>query len=207
MKLKVCGMRNAENIRELVKLQPDYIGFIFYEKSKRYAGAELEPQLVLNLPSSIQKVGVFVNASIEYIKEQIEKYQLHVVQLHGDEIPEACAIAKATGITVIKAFSVDSAFDFSSTMPYESVCDYFLFDTKGEGYGGTGKSFDWSILTKYNNKVPFLLSGGIDLEHAERIKDLKGFNLHAVDINSRFEIEPGLKDINKIRQFIKLIEI
>lgn len=206
-KLKVCGMRETSNIAHLQLLSPDYMGFIFYEKSKRYAGDTLEPSALSALNKSIERVGVFVNASNEEIAERITSFHLDLVQLHGDETPEQCRALKQQGISVIKAFAVDGSFDFGMTAPYEAVCDYFLFDTKGEGYGGTGKTFDWEVLKQYNNKVPFFLSGGVDVDSVSKIRELQGLNIHAIDINSRFETEPGIKNIDKIRQFIKLLEL
>jgi phosphoribosylanthranilate isomerase len=195
-------MKYSTNISEALGLDPYYMGFIFYEKSKRYVGNQLDEKLLKSF-SKINKVGVFVNQEEEFILDQAKKYDFKFIQLHGNESPALCKNLKAKGYKVIKAFSLDENFDFSTTEPYKPVCDFFLFDTKGEDYGGTGKKFNWEILKKYDNEIPFFLSGGIDLEQAGQIKTLKGLNLHAIDINSRFETEPGLKDLGKIKKFIE----
>ncbi|RLD65648.1 MAG: phosphoribosylanthranilate isomerase [Bacteroidetes bacterium] len=205
-KLKVCGMKYPDNIRQLLKLKPDFIGFIFYKKSKRYVGHNLNIKK-LNIPESIKKVGVFVNAEVDEIKDKIKEYQLDLVQLHGDESPEICKELKQTGIKISKAFQVDENFDFSVLKPFFSVCDYYLFDTKTKLYGGSGKKFNWKILEKYNNQKPFFLSGGIDLEDVDEIDKLKNLNIFAIDINSKFEISPGVKDIEKIKKFKIGLEI
>lgn len=199
-KLKVCGMKHLKNIEALVKSKPDFIGFIFYEKSKRFVGDELDISK-LNTPKSIRKVGVFVNSSIEYILENFKKNKLDLVQLHGNESPEFCNKLYKKDIKISKAFQIDEDFDFSALEAYHGVCDYFLFDTKTKLYGGSGKKFNWQVLERYDNKKPFFLSGGIDLEDTGAIKSLKKLNIYAIDINSKFEIGPGLKDIEKIKQF------
>lgn len=201
MKIKVCGMKHPSNIREISDLGPDYMGFIFYSKSKRDVTGILDEPL-LNTLGKPEKVGVFVNEAFEMIKSLAEQYKLSYIQLHGDESPELCLQLKKSGLGVIKVFSIDGTFDFSITKSYKSCCDFFLFDTKGENYGGTGKRFDWNILKEYDNEVPFFLSGGIEPDQADEIRNLKGLNIHAVDINSRFEIEPGLKDAGKVRIFM-----
>jgi phosphoribosylanthranilate isomerase len=202
-KLKVCGMKFSGNIKDLAGLSPDYMGFIFYDKSKRFVFNELDKDQLLLLDNKISKVGVFVNEKVETMVEIAKKFGFKTIQLHGDESPEVCRQIKEADISVIKAFSIDENFDFSFLEPYKQHCDYFLFDTKGVDYGGNGKRFNWEVLKKYNNEVPFFLSGGIDLMNAEEIKNLIGLNIHAIDINSCFETQPGLKDINKISQFIR----
>jgi phosphoribosylanthranilate isomerase len=204
-KFKVCGMRDSANIAGLLNLQPTYMGFIFYEKSPRHIGEELNADLLKSFPKHIKKVGVFVNAHPDMILKNVKKYSLDLVQLHGNEMPDVCKQLRNRGISIIKAFQLDETFNFNRLNNYKSVCDYFLFDTKSDNFGGTGKAFDWQILSKYDNEKPFFLSGGIDLVHAQVISELKGFNLHAVDINSRFEIEPGLKDVEKIKTFVQLM--
>lgn len=191
-KLKICGMKFFENILEVSALQPDYLGFIFYEKSARFFEDEIP-----NLPKSIQKVGVFVNDNFESIISKIHKYQLNIAQLHGNETPEFCKDIQ-TFCKVIKVFSIDNTFDFHQLENYETVCDYFLFDTKGVLHGGNGYAFDWSILSKYKSQKPFFLSGGIDLENFNQLKKLN-LPIFAIDINSKFELEPGLKDLEKIK--------
>lgn len=194
-------MRQADNIKAVAALAPDYMGFIFYEKSKRFAGDFLDEQLVNQLPSSLKKVGVFVNQSIEYISQKAAQFGLSIIQLHGDESANQCAALKKEGFTVIKAFQIDPDFNFDRLEPYKNYSDYFLFDTKSDQYGGTGKTFDWSILSKYDNQIPLFLSGGIGIEQLEGLKNLASLNLHALDINSKFELEPALKDVLAIKKF------
>ncbi len=201
-KLKVCGMKNPDNIQQLVKLNPDFIGFIFYKKSKRYIGDSLGISS-LDIPESIKKVAVFVNSSINEVKTIMIKHQLDFAQLHGDESPEFCLELKKAGIKITKAFQIDEDFDFSVLKQYDSACDYFLFDTKTNLYGGSGKKFNWRILEKYDNQKPFFLSGGIDLEDVDEIKKIYNLNIYAIDINSKFEVKSGMKDIDKIEKFIK----
>jgi phosphoribosylanthranilate isomerase len=194
MKLKICGMKFPNNIIEVGSLLPDYMGFIFWEKSARYFDGVMP-----DLPKSIKKVGVFVNESIPVIEDKIEKYNLQAIQLHGQESVAFCSKIKAkfdTSIEIIKVFSADENFDFSILKQYESVCDYFLFDTKGKLPGGNGTTFDWKILEKYPSTKPFFLSGGIGIEELDSINEISKTNLpiYAIDINSKFEIEPGLKN-------------
>ncbi|MDI5887759.1 phosphoribosylanthranilate isomerase [Flavobacterium yafengii] len=196
MKLKICGMKYPDNILEVGALLPDYMGFIFWEKSSRYFDG-----VIPDLPKSIKKVGVFVNATQEEILEKIVKYDLQAVQLHGQESVEFCLDLrenlKQVQIEIIKVFSVDDAFDFEVLKPFEAVCDYFLFDTKGKLPGGNGTTFDWKVLEKYPSSKPFFLSGGIGMEEMEAVKEILKTNLplYAIDVNSKFEIEPGLKNI------------
>jgi len=204
-KIKVCGMRDAENIRQLVKLKPDYIGFIFYEKSPRYIGKQVPAEILDLIPSDIKKVGVFVNATEREIKDAITRNSLNMIQLHGNESPEMCQILRMAGVQVIKAFPVDKNFDFHSIQRYRESCAFYLFDTKTPNYGGSGMKFDWTLLDRQNFTKPVFLSGGIGLEDAENIINLNNKDIKVVDINSRFEIEPGLKDIEKVKEFIKII--
>lgn len=199
--IKVCGMREKENILELSSVHPDFVGLIFYDKSKRYAGLTDPKNIVI--PNGIKKVGVFINSTNEEILKIIEQYALDLIQLHGDETPDQCKSLQKAGIKIIKAFSVDENFDFKKLDSYESFVDYFLFDTKGKEYGGNGITFNWEVLSHYKLNIPFFLSGGIDLQHVEKIKNLKHTQFFALDLNSRFELEPGLKDVNKIKYFIE----
>jgi phosphoribosylanthranilate isomerase len=202
-KLKICGMRYADNVREVAALKPDYMGFIFYEKSKRFIGKNFNPAIIDSLPKETTPVGVFVNPSLDDIYEAYDKGFM-TVQLHGDESPDFCSeLDAAACISSIKAFRIDENFDFKILKPYKSVCPYFLFDTQTEGYGGSGRKFNWRLLEKYDNEVPFFLSGGISLEDAEEINKLEGLNIHAIDINSRFELNPGMKDVAKIKNFME----
>ena len=191
-------MKYEDNIKAVAELQPDYMGFIFYKKSKRnFEG------ILPNLPDGIKKVGVFVDTSLEEINENIEKYGLQAVQLHGDESPEFCDHIK--NVEVIKVFAIGKTFDFGTLKQYEDVCDYFLFDTKGKEKGGNGIVFDWNLLKNYSSKKPFFLSGGIGLEELESIKDFSNSKLarycYALDLNSKFEDEPGLKNVEKLNYF------
>ncbi len=198
MKLKVCGMRDPQNIAALSALFPDYMGFIFWEPSKRFVS-----QITPALPSSIKKTGVFVDQSPDHILEIAALHQLQALQLHGKENPRDCQLLRATGLEIIKAFSIDHAFDFDALTPYESVCDYFLFDTKGPLPGGNGRRFDWSVLKRYPSQKPFFLSGGIGPKDHKAIASIISLNLplYALDINSRFETVPGLKNIESIKAF------
>jgi len=204
MKLKVCGMRDAENIKELIQLQPDFIGFIFYDKSSR--NVPVFPNVTI--PKSIKKVGVFVNESLDRITEIVAENSLDCVQLHGDESPEYCSGLRKMmqdDVQIIKAFPVDASFDFDQLNNYETLVDYFLFDTKGEKVGGNGVVFDWSLLAQKESDKPFLLSGGLG---EESLSDLHEFmksplseNCIGWDVNSKFEIRPAYKDIDKIKEF------
>ncbi|MDQ0966942.1 phosphoribosylanthranilate isomerase [Flavobacterium sp. W4I14] len=204
LKLKVCGMRLAANIAAVAELQPDYLGFIFYEKSPRLI-SDVSAELIKYIPSEIKTVGVFVNEALEKVKDKVNTLKLKTVQLHGSESTEYCAALKSSfpALEVIKAFGIDEDFDFSGLGAYLNVVDYFLFDTKTKMHGGSGKTFNWSVLDRYTYTKPYFLSGGIDLEHAPTIKEINDERLYALDINSRFEIEPGLKDAEKIKEFIK----
>ncbi len=201
MKLKVCGMKYQDNILEVAGLQPHYLGFIFHEPSSRC----FEGNIPI-LPESIQKVGVFVDKPVEYIVQHIEKYQLDVIQLHGHESAEVCRLLKSTGKTVIKVFSIKDNFDFDVLDVYEEVCDYFLFDTKGRLPGGNGYAFNWKILDDYPSTKPFFLSGGIGIDEMDNLIKFKQSEAskfcYAVDVNSKFEIEPGLKNIDELKNFV-----
>ncbi|OQX98309.1 MAG: N-(5'-phosphoribosyl)anthranilate isomerase [Bacteroidetes bacterium 4572_117] len=199
-KLKICGMKYPDNIRQLINLKPDFIGFIFYDKSKRFIDNNLNISNI-NISKSINKVGVFVNSSINYINKKIIDYKLDFIQLHGNESPQFCKKLQKTSVNIIKAFQIDEDFDFSKLKQYETACNYYLFDTKTKLYGGSGKKFNWKVLEKYDNKKPFFLSGGIDIDDVNEIKKLKNLNIYAIDINSKFEIKAGVKDIEKIRTF------
>ena len=201
IKLKVCGMRENENILELAKLLPDYMGFIFYGSSKRYAGEQLDAEVLASLPASIIKTGVFVNENTEIIKATAHRYGLKAVQLHGEETPAVCAELKAFGLQVIKVVHVAAEVGWKSLECYESVCDYFLFDTADASWGGTGRMFDWNILKNYPSSKPFFLSGGIGIEQLPIPEFVLEKSLWAIDVNSRFEINPGLKDIERIKRF------
>ena len=194
-------MRDKENISNLLALKPDYIGFIFYDKSKRFV-ADF-PQI--EIPSTTKKVGVFANETIEEIIEKVNQHTLDFVQLHGNETPEFCSALSAKNIKIIKAFSVGENFDFNATLLFEKHVSLFLFDTKGKNYGGNGIKFNWDLLQNYTGKIPFLLSGGISINDAEEIKKFKHPAFLGIDINSGFELEPGLKNIKEIKEFKSLL--
>jgi len=207
MKLKICGMKYPENILEVGSLLPDYMGFIFWEKSARYFDG-----IIPTLPKSIKKVGVFVNETSEEILKKIENHNLQAVQLHGNESVEFCVDLKNkidNAIEIIKVFSVNDDFDFEVLKSFENVCDYFLFDTKGKLPGGNGIAFDWKVLEKYPSTKPFFLSGGIGIDEMDAVNEILKTNLptYAIDINSKFEIEPGLKNIQLCTDAIHRISI
>lgn len=196
-------MRDSGNIMEVGSLGVEYIGFIFYEHSPRYVGENFSMPL---LPSSTKRVGVFVNESADVIARMVDRFSLDLVQLHGNEAPEVCAVLKKSNVGVIKVFSVGEAMDFKVTAPYHGVADYFLFDTKGKYFGGNGSAFNWDLLQGYDQVTPFFLSGGLT---PENISDLKGgseLNIYALDFNSGVEISAGLKDIRKIREVKQSLE-
>jgi phosphoribosylanthranilate isomerase len=203
MKIKVCGMRNPSNIKELVELHPDYIGFIFYPKSKRFVGEQISEDILSLIPVYIQKVGVFVNEPFDSLLEKFKSNRLDMAQLHGSEIPGYCKRLKMLGIPLIKVFSISNNFDFELVKPYDPYCDFYLFDTAGVLPGGSGLKFDWEKLEQYTGEKPFFLSGGIKPIDAESIKQLSHNELYAIDVNSGFELEPGLKDIPKLKAFME----
>ena len=199
MKLKVCGMKSVENIKSIADLNPDYMGFIFYDESKRnFEG------IIPELPRSIKKTGVFVNEYVEIVVSLIEEYKLEAVQLHGDESVAYIQQLKE-GIRQAQLDSIKDNFDFEILKPYENEVGYFLFDTKGEERGGNGVKFDWSVLKEYPYSKPFFLSGGIGPNDAEQVKEIKvaGMPIYAVDVNSKFESKPGVKNSNEVKNFKK----
>ncbi len=197
MLLKVCGMTQGSQIEELdQKGIADLIGFIFYEPS---------PRSVRNASFDLQnahKVGVFVNATFDEILDKVIAFRLDYVQLHGDEEPELCC-ALRTHTKIIKAFRIQDRMDHAELGTFEPYCDLFLFDTHTPNYGGSGMRFDWELLKDYRGDVPFLLSGGIDPESLEELRHFQHPKFHGIDINSRFEVNPGVKDIKLIQQFKK----
>lgn len=201
MELKICGMRDELNIHEIAQLRPNYMGFIFYKNSKRYVGLNFSKTNLIELSTDINKVGVFVNEEIDEILSIQSKYSLDYLQLHGDESPQVCEQLYLLNKKVIKAFAVGKSFDFSVLTAYKPFVNYFLFDTKGKEYGGNGISFDWNLLKNYDGEIPLFLSGGIGLEEIELLNqlDYKKINIQVIDVNSKIEIEPGIKDINKAK--------
>ena len=201
MIIKVCGMHDSNNIKDLLNLDIDYMGMIFYEKSPRY----VEQPPLYTPTDKVKKVGVFVNEDFQTIMEKSEVFNLDIIQLHGNETPELCKKIKAAGLGVFKAFGVDDNFDFQITHPYSECTSLFVFDTKTKDYGGSGKKYNWKKLHEYNGKTPFLLSGGISVDDANQIKSFEHPQFAGVDLNSGFEISPGIKDIEKIRLFIEQV--
>lgn len=200
MIIKVCGMREAENIRAADALPIQMMGFIFYPKSTRYVAKRPE-----YLPRNTRRVGVFVDEEANHILRIAEEYGLDYIQLHGHESPELCRQLTANGLGVIKTISVSAAEDFTRTSRYESSCAFLLFDTQTPQYGGSGKPFDWDLLQHYRGETPFLLSGGISPQDAERIRNLSHPHWAGIDLNSRFESSPGHKEITLLNDFIHRI--
>ena len=196
MIIKVCGMKEDQNILGLDKLQPDFIGLIFYEKSPRFVGENSIPK------TNAKKVGVFVNSSLEEIIFQAQKHDFNYVQLHGDEEVSLAKSLQEKGFKVIKNFSIGDEINDALMQEWQPFCDYFLFDTKGKSRGGTGEKFDWNLLQDYKLDTPFLLSGGIDSEDISKIKKIKNKAFKGIDLNSKFEKEPGIKNIEKLKLFI-----
>lgn len=192
--IKVCGMRESASLTAVAELQPDFLGFIFYPKSSRYVGEELPAAALATLPTGIRKVGVFVDEATDVIRARVEEFGLDLVQLHGHETPFQCQELRTSGLAVIKAFSVGADFDFNQLLPYVGHVDYFLFDTKGAQPGGNGTTFDWHLLEGYPFEVPYFLAGGLELAHAETLRNLRLPGLFALDLNSKFELQPGVKD-------------
>jgi phosphoribosylanthranilate isomerase len=211
LKIKVCGMREAANIQAVGFLPIHFMGFIFYEKSSRFVTDDIDT--VSTCPEDLTRVGVFVDADIDFVLEKIDKHELNAVQLHGQEAPqylegfstklkEKLRMEAINDIEIIKAFSVDEHFDFNVLKPYIGLVNYFLFDTKTPQHGGSGQKFDWSILTKYDLDIPFLLAGGISEQDVDLVKSLNINQLYGLDLNSKFEISPALKDVEKLRKFL-----
>lgn len=205
LKIKVCGMQYAYNISQLNALQPNFMGFIFYPPSKRFVGLDFDKSVLKSVPNQIIKTGVFVDATEGEVLEFAQLYTMQAVQLHGNESPTFCATIKASGLTLIKAFGIADDFDWEQLKSYQNVVDYFLWDTKTEIHGGSGKQFDWKLLNNYKLNVPFFLSGGISLDNLDEVKKIHHPHFFGVDLNSKFETQPGIKDIKKLEKaFLKL---
>ena len=202
MIVKVCGMRDDENIRQVEALGVDVMGFIFWPKSSRYVS-----QCPDYLPTQCKRVGVFVDEDPEQVKRLADDYGLDYIQLHGQESP--AYISQLGELYIIKAFNIATAEDLLQTRPYEGLVDCFLFDAKGKSVGGNGEKFNWTVLADYVGKTPFLLSGGIGPDDVAQVNAFVRGDLQSarqcigIDLNSRFELSPGLKDINKLKVFLK----
>lgn len=195
-------MRSPENIKAVAALAPDFLGFIFYAKSKRYVGESWATKGLEDLAPSIKKVGVFVKESLANVEFLAKQYDLDYLQLHGGESVDYCQELKAKGYRIIKVFSVGESFDFSQTKPFAPYADYFLFDTKGKDYGGNGIAFNWALLAAYEGETPFLLSGGIRPSDREKVQAFDHPKCVGIDVNSGFEIEPALKNIEDLAKFL-----
>ena len=198
--IKVCGMREADNIREVEALGIDMMGFIFWPKSSRYVSQRPD-----YLPKRVKRVGVFVDEEPEQVRRLAGEYGLDYIQLHGHEMPEVISYLRTPALPhprIIKAFNISTEEDLLQTKPYEGLVDYFLFDAKGKSVGGNGEKFNWDVLEAYQGSTPFLLSGGIGPDDAERVNAFYHPKCIGIDLNSRFELTPGLKDIAKLREFI-----
>jgi len=211
MRIKVCGMTKAAQVRELDAMGVEFAGFIFYPKSKRYVLQHMPPSEIRSIKGRINKVGVFVNEDEDVLLNRVDDCGLYLVQLHGDESPRYCERI-ANYITVVKAFrlSEDDNIEWK-IRDYMDSADMFLFDTEGAGYGGTGKKFNWEMLKEADIRKPFFLSGGIQPEDVDALKDFQttrvAKDLFCVDINSRFEVVPGIKDMNKVKKFIEQLKV
>ena len=203
MIIKVCGMRDAENNREVEALGIDLMGFIFWPKSSRYVC-----ERPAYLPTQCKRVGVFVDEDAETIKQIADDYALDIIQLHGHESPEQIShLSPLTShLSIIKAFNIATTEDLDATKSYEGLVDYFLFDTKAQLPGGSGQQFDWSVLADYVGNTPFLLSGGIGPDDSERVNGFHHPQCIGIDLNSKFEVAPALKDINKLKEFLENVK-
>ena len=201
MDIKVCGLKYEANIKELSLFDINYMGFIFYKNSARYISNAISFDFIRTIPKHIKKVGVFVNEPTYGIINSVAQYNLDYVQLHGDESELNCSELKPY-VKIIKAFRIKDDFDFNHLKKYVPYVDFFLFDTDTKNYGGSGQQFNWDLLKQYDLDKPFFLSGGIDEASLDKLKSFNHPQLYAIDINSKFEIEPALKDSKKIKQFI-----
>ncbi|MDP2088331.1 MAG: phosphoribosylanthranilate isomerase [Flavobacteriaceae bacterium] len=198
-------MKYPQNIEEIALLKPNYMGFIFYEKSARFIGNQLSKATFQSIPTSTKKVAVFVNESAENIEEIYQMYHFDFIQLHGHETPEFCKKLNNKGINIIKAFAVNEDFDFTILDDFEAYCELFLFDAKGINFGGNGQSFDWNLLQKYHLNTPFFLSGGIGLENIQAALNFKHPLLFGLDLNSRLELNTAIKSVEITEQIFKTI--
>ncbi len=200
--IKVCGMREPKNIEEIAALPIDLMGGIFYHKSARFLGDRSDSaEAFKNLPTRVKSVGVFVNSELSYLEAMQKQFGLSYLQLHGNETPEQCRAASIIA-PVIKAFGLHDDFDFSQLAPFSEVVDLFIFDTSTKGYGGSGRKFNWEILSKYSGNTPFLLSGGLSQEDSDSVNAITHPKLSGVDLNSGFETSPALKSLSELELFI-----
>ena len=201
--VKVCGMTDGDNIRRVEALGVDFIGFVFHEPSPRYAA--IVPSY---LPERAKRVGVFVDSPREEVERKAERFGLQVLQLHGGESPDYCRCLRETlGLPLVKAFHLAEPEDLRRTEPYEGLCDFFLFEPLTCLPGGSGKTFDWQLLRPYEGRTPFLLSGGIGSDSIEALRRFHHPRWAGIDLNSRFELAPGLKDVERLSQFLQALTI
>jgi len=200
IKLKVCGMRDEANIRDVAATGPDYMGFIFYKGSRRFVGEDFIMPVIHH---AIKRVGVFVDQPTEEIKGLAEQHKLDIIQLHGNESAEQCSELAAAGLKLIKAFPIGSRFDFAVLEAYGKSAEYFLFDTAGKQAGGNGVAFDWALLKQYDQSIPFFLAGGLSPAGSDW-SALHGMNIHALDINSGVEAAPGIKNIRMVEEMLNI---
>ena len=202
MKLKVCGMREVKNIKSVLALKPDLMGFIFYPKSKRFVDALSLEDIDFG---TTQKVGVFVNEKLNSLTEKVKKFDLDYVQLHGDESPSYLAAVKYLGVKVIKVFRILDQLPIDQILAFEQEADYFLYDTLSLEYGGSGKNFQWNILNESPSLKPFWLSGGVSIESLKALGLIDHPGLTGIDVNSKFEDQPGMKNIELLRALKKAL--
>lgn len=199
LKLKICGMREPENIHLVSHLFPEYLGFIFYKNSKRFVD-NISTIILQQIPKKIEKVAVFVNEEMEVVEAIAQKYHFKTLQLHGNESPTFCKALQQKGYTIIKAFNIADLQDITQIAAYNTSIDFALLDAKGKEAGGNGVTFDWKLLDNYHYEMPFFLSGGISLDNIAAIKALNHPKLHTIDVNSKFEISAGLKNVELLQQ-------
>lgn len=204
MKIKVCGLKYPDNIYAVTDMAPDYVGFIYYGRSPRFVDA-IAADTLSKVSASIVKTAVFVDETEAEVDRLINELGFNAIQLHGNETPDFAEAFKGK-VQVIKAFGVNEDFDFEQLNDYADKVDYFLFDTKTDAHGGSGKTFNWNILNNYKLSVPFFLSGGLSLDNLEQIAKITHPQFYGVDLNSKFEITPGLKDIEKLKTAFSLIK-
>ncbi len=195
VKIKICGMTDIDNISSILFLEPDYLGFIFYPKSPRYVVGKFKPEMLSIIPDTVRRVGVFVNSNVAEILQFASQYGLTTIQLHGEETPHTCQRLRDAGFEVIKAFSISSAADFEGVHEYSDSIDYYLFDTKTENYGGSGMAFEWQLVLRQPIRKPWFISGGIG---PNNIVAAGQTGAYGVDLNSKFETAPGIKDYDML---------
>ncbi len=206
LKIKVCGMRDQQNVLDVAQTGIDFMGFIFYKKSKRYVGKHFDPEIPKSIQDPIKTVGVFVNEDSDSLLSIMQHYKFDFAQLHGDESVEYCKQLQTEGIKIIKAFGINQEFDFEQLQAYESHVDFFLFDTQSVNYGGTGQKFNWETLNQYNLSKPFLLSGGIGADDAGSVLEFEHPRLFGIDLNSKFERAPADKDVEMLGNFNQAVQ-